>query len=208
VGNTQLGELIWEVGVRLVREGLFESPEDVLLFGPEDLDQIAGAPHAAEMKPLAEARTMDWERICRLDPPEYLGTMPDAGESGPTPRARSTEEGRVITGRGYSPGSATGLARRARDLTDPALLDSLGPEDILVCLRSALDGIADWLAILMTVRGLVSVDGPARLHHAVQLARECGVPMVNVKGVADSIPEGSRLDLDGTAGTVSVEPPA
>ena len=35
------------------------------------------------------------------------------------------------------------------------------------------------------------------------------VPMINLKGVApESIPDGSRLDLDGAAGTVSVEPPS
>lgn len=208
VGSIRLGELVWEVGVRLQREGFLRAPEDVLLFGPGDLDRMGGDLDLREKKSLADTRTLEWERIRRLEPPEHLGLPPQRREGQPAPAAaRPTPPGQVIAGRGYSPGEVTGTAHRAADMTDPVFLDSLRREHILVCLPQAFDGLTDWLAILLTVRGLVSLDGPSRLHHAVQLARECGVPMINLKGVAaESLPDGSGLALDGAAGTVSVEP--
>jgi phosphoenolpyruvate-protein kinase (PTS system EI component) len=56
----------------------------------------------------------------------------------------------------------------------------------------------------MVVKGLVTVQG-SQLHHATQLARECGVPYINLtKNDWGSIPDNVRVALDGKSGLVTV----
>jgi pyruvate,water dikinase len=97
----------------------------------------------------------------------------------------------------------TGVVQKTYAVGDPEFLDSLTGGHILVC-SCFTNYDTDWLSLLMIVRGLVTVQG-AQLHHAVQIARECGVPYVNLPEVEwDSIPDGARIALDGNAGTVTI----
>jgi phosphoenolpyruvate-protein kinase (PTS system EI component) len=62
--------------------------------------------------------------------------------------------------------------------------------------------------LFMVVRGLITVQG-AQLHHATQIARECGVPFVNLPADDyDSLPDKAHAELDGSAGTVTIFPVA
>ena len=206
-GNIRLSELIWETGVGLRDEGVVEKPEDILLFTSSDLEEIGRSEALQKNRDLCAKRRREWERNRRLHPSRHLGAHREksAREKKPTRTPREDAPEKVLQGRGYTPGQVTGTARKVADMTDPGMLDSLTDEHILVCTPEAFDGIADWLSVLIAVKGLVSVNGPDRLHHAIQLARECGVVMVNLKGLdPEHIPDGVPLQVDGNAGTVTL----
>lgn len=206
-GNIRLYELIWETGVGLQAEGIVEQPADILLLTPSDLEEIGRSEAPRKKREFCAKRRREWEQNRRLQPPEHLGAYREKSaieeKSAQMPREDAREK--VLQGRGYTPGQVKGIAWKVEDMTDPGMLDSLNGEHILVCAPEAFDGIADWLSVLIAVKGLVSVNGPDRLHHAIQLARECGVVMVNLKGLdPQHIPDGVPLQLDGNAGTVTL----
>jgi len=206
-GNIRLYELIWETGVGLQADGIVEQPEDILLLTSNDLEEIGLSEALQEKQALCAKRKREWERNQRLQPPVHIGALPEKSERRKklTPAPREDARGKVFKGRGYTPGKASGIARKVVDMTDPEMLDSLTDEHILVCTPEAFDGIADWLSVLITAKGLVSINGPDRLHHAIQLARECGVVMVNLKGLNPGhIPDQTPLEIDGNAGTVTL----
>jgi hypothetical protein len=206
-GNIRLSELIWETGVKLQSEGIIENPGDVLLLTPDDLKEIGRSTALQEKRDLRVKRKREWERNRRLHPPKHLGALLEKSEKKQKSAQAPREEapGKVFKGRGYTPGRVSGIARKVVDMANVEMLDSLTDDHILVCTPEAFDGIADWLSLLIAVKGLVSVNGPDRLHHAIQLARECGVVMVNLKGLnPEQIPDGVPLEIDGNAGTVTL----
>jgi len=206
-GNIRLYELIWETGIGLQAEGIVERPENILSLTPSDLKEIGRSEALREKWELFTKRRREWEQNRRLHPPKHLGILPEksATEKEPAQTPREDTRGKVLQGRGYTPGRVSGIARKVADMTDADRLDSLTDEHILICTPGAFDGIADWLSVLIAVRGLVSINGPNRLHHAIQLARECGVVMVNLKGLdPEHIPDGVPLQVDGNAGTATL----
>jgi pyruvate,water dikinase len=113
-----------------------------------------------------------------------------------------TTSAMIFRGDGLAPGQVTGIARKVMDLSDATSLDSLTSEHILV--YPGFHTWPDWLSLLMVVKGLVTVQG-SQLHHATQLARECGVPYINLtQSDWDSIPDNVRVTLDGKSGLVTV----
>jgi phosphohistidine swiveling domain-containing protein len=205
--SVRLADLIQHTGAALVTEGLLDDPADLLLLAVDDLTQIAEADTVREYRELYLVRKREYERNRRLSPPAFLGALPKAAQdeaaSRQEPATGVQPEGLVFRGNGFAPGRVTGVVRKTCDVGDPAFPDSLTGEHILV--YSCFTGHAtDWLTLLMVARGLVTVQG-AQLQHAVQIARECGVPYVYLMEVEwDSIPDGARIAIDGSAGTVTI----
>jgi len=156
------------------------------------------------------ARKREYERNRRLAPPEYLGVPPVSAQGQVVLQQESeassgseSAHGRLFRGQGLVPGHVTGVSRKVVHLNDPAFLDSLTGEHILVCSGAQPWG-TDWLSLFMVVKGLVTLRG-AQLHHAVQIARECGVVYVNLPDDdLASIPDGAEVSLDGVTGTVAI----
>ena len=66
--------------------------------------------------------------------------------------------------------------------------------------------VSSLLSLMLRIRGMVVQHGPSWLHHIGQIARECGVPIVQIDPEDMArIPEGARLVLDGAKGTVTLE---
>jgi len=205
-------ELIWQTGVRLQKAGLIDAPEDVLLFTAEELERIGKADDVCKYRDLYIANKREYESNRRLAPPEYLGAPPDTRQGMDMPHqklyANDTQiqvADKVLTGRGFTPGRVTGIARKVADLEDSDLLNSLNNEHILVCTQEAFDCDTDWLSLFMVVKGLVTLHDMPYLHHAIQIGRECGVPYVGLPNAGtDSIPDNAKIALNGTEGTVTV----
>ncbi|MEP6660028.1 MAG: PEP-utilizing enzyme [Acidimicrobiales bacterium] len=107
---------------------------------------------------------------------------------------------RQLHGIGVCAGVATGTARV---VTDPSRPGDLGPDDILVA------PITDpaWTPLFLAVAGVV-VDVGAQQSHAAIVARELGIPAaVSVEGASTTIPDGARVTVDGSTGTVTVHGP-
>jgi pyruvate,water dikinase len=105
--------------------------------------------------------------------------------------------GETLKGDGGSPGIVRG---RARIVLDPADARGLNPGDILV---APLTDPA-WTPLFLPA-GAVVVNVGALMSHAVIVSRELGIPcVVAVQGATDRITDGAMLEVDGTAGTVTV----
>jgi pyruvate,water dikinase len=205
VARTRLADLILQIGTMLAEEGLVDEPNDLLLFTTDDLLQVAKAHAASAYRGLYETR----KRNRRLTPPEHLGKPPalhreQGAESGSlVGGALHGRESCILKGQAFSPGRVVGISRKAPVVNHVQFLDSLGDEHIVVC-RGIQTWETDWLSLLLVAKGLVTVEG-AQLQHATQIARECGVPFVNVTTADwDSIPDQARIVVDGTAGTVEI----
>lgn len=209
VARIRLADLMRQVGTMLMREGVLDRPNDLLLFTQEDLGRLTEGDEAHARREVARARRRAYERNRRLAPSTYLGAPPPPaagqapGEGEPAAGAHLAQDSaRVLRGQGYAPGRVTGSARKTFNLDDARFLDSLGDGQIIVC-AGTQTWDTDWLSLLMVARGLVTVQG-AQLHHATQIARECGVPFVNLpEGDLDSIPDHAQIAIDGAAGTVT-----
>ena len=105
--------------------------------------------------------------------------------------------GEVLTGAAGCQGVARG---RASIVMDPADALDLDPGEVLVA------PITDpaWTPLFLPSAAVV-VDVGALMSHAVIVSRELGVPcVVSVDGATRRIPDGALVEVDGTAGTVTV----
>ncbi len=105
--------------------------------------------------------------------------------------------GTSLTGIAGCPGRAVG---RARVVTDPSLPGDLGPGDVLVAPLTD----PSWTPLFVPVEAVV-VDVGGQMSHAVIVSRELGLPcVVSVAGATLSIPDGALVEVDGSAGTVTL----
>ncbi len=138
----------------------------------------------------------------RIPPFFFSGQQPpfDEWELRTSARAELPAGGK-LTGLPGCPGSATG---RARVVTSPADAVGVGPGDVLV---APLTDPA-WTPLFVPASAVV-VDVGAIMSHAVIVSRELGIPcVVSATDATKRIPDGSLIEVDGTAGTVTLlEPP-
>jgi pyruvate,water dikinase len=187
-----LRALLQPIGVEFAQRGQLEAADDIFFLTLPDLDSgLRGMDLRARA---CERRAhVAQERMRRRVPLVLLsdGTTPTAESDLPT----STN----LTLRGIpaAPGRITALARVVLDPHD----NGLARGEILVA--SATD--SGWTPLFVTAGGLVMEFGGAMAHGAI-VAREYGLPaVVGVGGATERIRTGSRITLDGTAGTVTIE---
>ena len=110
---------------------------------------------------------------------------------------RQSEDERLVTGLGASPGVVEGTARVVRTVDE---FDEVRDGDILVCQMTN----PAWVVLFTKIAGLVTDTGGTTSHPAV-LAREFGIPAVIGTSVATTrIATGDRVKVDGTAGLVEI----
>ncbi len=106
--------------------------------------------------------------------------------------------GDALQGTPASPGVVTAVARV---ILDPHLAH-LEHGEILV----APSTDPGWTPLFLQASGLVMEMGGAMSHGAI-VAREYGIPaVVGVPGATERITTGSRITIDGAAGTVMLTP--
>ena len=125
-----------------------------------------------------------------------LVLLSDGTEPSVEPDVAATAQ-ETLQGTPASPGVVTAPAR--------VILDPYGahlePGEILV----APSTDPGWTPLFLTAGGLVTETGGA-MSHGVIVAREYGIPaVVGVPRATERIPAGSRLTVDGTAGTIVIE---
>ena len=104
-------------------------------------------------------------------------------------------------GLGISPGQASGKAR-VIESAEAATSAMLEPGEILIA--PVTD--AAWTPLFIPAAGVV-VETGGILSHAATVAREFGIPAVaQIRGVTSLIPDGATVTIDGSTGTVTVEP--
>jgi pyruvate,water dikinase len=192
---SQARELLWPVGEELVRAGRLKEAADLFfLTVPEAHALLSGADLRERV---SERRATFARELRRRHVPLVLlsdGTEPTAQPQTTQSTARS--EG-TLQGSPASAGRVTATARVILDPHDARLSQG----EILV----APSTDPGWTPLFLKASGLVMEVGGAMAHGAI-VAREYGIPaVVGVAGATERIVTGSRVTIDGTAGTVVIE---
>lgn len=134
----------------------------------------------------------------RVPPFFFEGRQPPLGEWELKSEGREAlATGESLIGLPGCPGVATGTARVVTDPADPR---GLGPGDVLV---APLTDPA-WTPLFLAAQAVV-VDVGAVMSHAVIVSRELGIPcVVSATDATKRIADGTRIEVDGSKGTVRV----
>jgi pyruvate,water dikinase len=147
---------------------------------------------------IAERRAQHHRLAERIPPFFFSGRQPPL-EQWPlrSQELPSLPVGQALTGLPGCPGRAQG---RARVVTHPGDPRGLAPGDVLV---APLTDPA-WTPLFVAAEAVV-VDVGAVMSHAVIVSRELGIPcVVSATDATRRIPDGALIEVDGTAGTVTV----
>ncbi|MEX2446014.1 MAG: PEP/pyruvate-binding domain-containing protein [Dehalococcoidia bacterium] len=152
--------------------------------GPDRLGSSGGAPPDISRLPAAGRRINS----------ALLWAMGHEFPAGPLGDATG---GSAFSGAAGSPGRYRGPVRIVRGEADFVRLQ---PGDVLVCPVTT----PAW-AVLFPLAGALVTDGGGVLSHAAIVAREHGIPAVLGTGRATrDLADGTIVEVDGTAGTVSI----
>ncbi len=189
-----------ELDRRQVERGAGERG-DLWFLLDEELDAYLEDPDSVRSL-IADRRAVLHELERRIPPFFFEGELPPIGEW--ELRDAPLDElgvGDSITG---LPGCA-GVARgRARVVTDPGDPRGLEPGDVLIAPLTD----PSWTPLFVPAEAVV-VDVGAPMSHAVIVSRELGIPCaISVLHATRRIPDGSIVEVDGAAGTVTVVEPA
>ncbi len=156
----------------------------------------------ASLVPVIRERWALRERFAAVTPPFFITSQDEVPsieqmEAAQAARPKQAAVGDMLKGDGGSPGIVRG---RARIVLDPADARGLTPGDILV---APLTDPA-WTPLFLPAAAVV-VNVGALMSHAVIVSRELGIPcVVAIAGATERIADGAMLEVDGTAGTVTV----
>ncbi|MCB0182689.1 MAG: hypothetical protein KDE31_00410, partial [Caldilineaceae bacterium] len=195
--------------------GLIDTPADIGYFTTEDLAYMAGTGDIEEGRRIWQRRRLEYERQDRLQPPSSLGKVSAKSAAKPQGNDGTTKESMppavknaktVIHGRGHSAGRASGIAHKIETLGES---DTTTDQHILI-LTKPIQPTSQYSALLLSlilrVQGIIVVQaGQTYTHHIAQIARECGVPVLEISpDNLDHIPARAELMVDGSAGTVMI----
>ncbi len=187
-----------ELGSRLIADGTLEDTDLIFMLLEDELDDFISNPASFSEK-LTERRR-DFTELFDLIPPFIVNT--ECAPLSVWPK-RSAQEivkvnvGDELTGVACSPGVIEGIARVILDPNDSL---SLQPGDILVTQNTD----PAWTPLFL-VAGAVVVNVGAIASHASIVSRELGIPCVaSVSDASLRIPDGSKITVDGSAGTVVI----
>jgi len=206
---TLIRKVAIEIGRRLHAAGVLDSAEDVVFLYRDQMERavIDLASGVYDLRPfnvLARAQKARWESWCQLQPPSYIGNLPDEIEDvvlnnfwGIRGRRQLEQKETEISGLGASAGRVEGIARHVRGPQDFAKIQ---PGEIMIC------GATNpaWTPIFTKIAAVVTDQGGTLSHTAI-IAREYGLPAVlgTIHGTK-RIPNGARIRVDGTTGKVEV----
>jgi phosphohistidine swiveling domain-containing protein len=212
--HTTFRYLVRKIGERLVKFGTIESPDDMFLFIPDELELFINYPDSYEVKDLVEERKKTWtvQKEYRTRPPiisagpltpedinkhqvsvhDAIVSKVVAGEVAyPRP-----ETGAICFGNCGSPAGTT--EGKARLVVTDADIFRVQPGDILICPSMA----SGWTPVLPLAKGIVT-NGGGSLSHACIHCREYDIPLVSNTGNGTMVvQEGEKIRIDADEGLV------
>jgi rifampicin phosphotransferase len=180
-------------GARLVVAGVLGARDDVFFLGMKEVEAgLANSLSAGEAAKRIKVRRQVWTTTLRQQGPKFLRGWAPFEE---TLRAKDQAAEREISGIAASPGSAVGIARIVYDVSG---LGAVKDGEILVTRQTD----PSWTTVFGRIAGLVLETGGV-LSHGTSLCREYGLPCVTaVERATVRIPDGARIELIGSAGTI------
>jgi thioesterase domain-containing protein/phosphohistidine swiveling domain-containing protein/acyl carrier protein len=203
--------IIQEAGRRLVKSKAIDSADDIFYFMFDEIaESLERLPDIIDRKKSVEERKREEDRFGESNPPEFIGEP--SGEAPPEniftkisanlmpmPTVSGFEfRHGELKGAPGSPGSATGVARNIRSVSEG--FKKLAPGDIMIAGAT----LPDWAPLFGSISALVTDTGGALCHSAI-VSREYGIPAVVGTGVATSvIKDGQTIEVDGDRGIVRI----
>jgi phosphohistidine swiveling domain-containing protein len=173
------------LGRELASTGALAEPEDVWFLQAGELE--SPPPDAAG---LVDVRRERHDHFAGLEMPDLWQGIPT-----PLPVGPADANDGPVEGAGVSPGVREGVARV---ILDPSEGDQLEPGEIIVCVSTD----PSWASLFLLAEAIViDIGGP--LSHGAIVARELGIPcVIGTRSGTKRISSGSRIRVDGSAGTV------
>ncbi|GAB3445042.1 phosphoenolpyruvate synthase [Streptomonospora sediminis] len=181
-------------GGELAERGLLDAAEDIMFLSLDEAS--AAADHGGDQRALVAERKAGYARELRRRhvPVALLSDGTDAESLAPPLPAAEGE----LAGAPAAAGRATGRARVVIH-PDGARIE---PGEILVAPTTD----PGWTPLFMTAGGLVTETGSV-VAHGPTVAREYGIPaVICLRGATDRIATGDLITIDGSTGTVVIEP--
>ncbi|KQY50057.1 MULTISPECIES: PEP-utilizing enzyme [unclassified Nocardioides] len=187
-----------ELGRRAHEAGHLEAPLQVFQLLESELDEFVADP-SAWTSLIAQREKIYLSLYDYIPPFMVTGDVPDRETwQRVSDRAQvATRDDAVLRGAAGSPGVVRG---RARIISSPTEVDELDAEDILVAATTD----PAWTPLFLTSAGVVTEVGGIFSHGPI-VCRELGTPcVVALEDATRKIPDGALIEVDGTAGTVTV----
>lgn len=182
-------------GRRLVERGVLKSRDDVFFLGVAEVEAgLIGEFDGVEAGRRIEVRRKVWEATLRAQGPKFLkGWAPYSDRP-----VEANENAKLrLNGIAASPGTAIGTARIVYDVRE---LAAVKDGEILVTRQTD----PSWTMVFGRINGLVLETGGV-LSHGTSLCREYGLPCVTaVEQATVKIPDGSKIELVGSEGTIRI----
>lgn len=199
--NLPARRAFFELARRAAERGGTSTLRDAALLHP--VDELPGYldDPASYLDTIAERAALR-DRFAAITPPFFITSQDEVpgieeleAAQGVTHEAATA--GAVLTGAAGSSGVARGRARVVLDPGDPAGME---PGDVLIAPLTD----PSWTPLFLPASAIV-VNVGALMSHAVIVSRELGIPcVVAVEGATERIADGATVEVDGTAGTVTV----
>lgn len=185
-----LRRLLRELGRRLTESGVLESVDDIYYLLVDELDALP-----ADTAALVQRRRAEQQRLAGVTPPAIFS----GGWEPVNVDASMLTPGHTLTGAGVSAGKVRGRVRIVR----PETIDDLQAGEILV---AEVTDVGYTAAFSYAGAVVTELGGP--MSHAAVVAREFGIPcVVDVHDATRRLTPGVLIEVDGTAGTITVLEP-
>ncbi len=195
-------EAINRAGVSLSDGGWIDTPNDIFYLQLAQLEDAASKDNYSELRSQIIDAKEQYAENSKLSPPEFIGAaLPDDKKDDKDEPLRGiSEDGQTIHGEPSSAGSFTGVARVV--ITRTSTPPDVRKGEILVTENTG----PDWVPVFPLLGGLI-LDGGDNFQHASLICREYGIPcVIQTKDATAKIADGQLVSLDGTAGTVTLNP--
>jgi pyruvate,water dikinase len=195
--------LFREMGRRLVERGDLDSEDDMYFLSKDELYELFdGGGDLRLAKAKIVARRRDHHRVYTRQrvPPMYLRRdvgLPDDVMARKSLMSQSeSNNSAYLRATPNSPGTITATARVVRRLEET---NRVKQGEIMVC--NATD--PGWTPVFLIISGVITETGGI-LAHAACLAREYGLPAVQMPNALQIIPDGATVSIDGSTGQVTM----
>ncbi|MCX8278451.1 MAG: PEP-utilizing enzyme [Dehalococcoidia bacterium] len=195
-------ESINRAAVSLTDGRWIDTPNDIYYLLLTQLEDAAHNNDYSELRSQIIDAKEQFSEDSKLTPLPFIGAkLPDvANNDEEDPLRGISEDGQLLHGEPSSAGSFTGVARVV--ITRSSTPPDIRKDEILVTENTG----PDWVPVFPLLGGLV-LDGGDNFQHASLIAREYGIPcVIQTKDATAKIADGQLISLDGTAGTVTLNP--
>jgi phosphohistidine swiveling domain-containing protein len=197
-------ESINRAGMSLASEGFIDTSDDIFYLRLAQLESAVEADDCSGLRSLILQAKYEEVENSKLTRPDYLGTKPPGtekdGSDEDKPLRGLSDDGQILHGEPSSAGSFTGTARVV--ITRTSRPPDVKKGDILVTENTG----PDWVPIFPLIGGLI-LDGGDNFQHASLISREYGIPcVIQSKEATKIIADGQLVTVDGSAGTVTLNP--